>query len=184
MCGIIGYIGPRAALPRLVDGLRRLEYRGYDSAGVALADGDALWVRKEVGRVDGLARKVTGGPEANIGIAHTRWATHGGVTVPNAHPHLDGTNRIAVVHNGIIENATALRNMLAEDGVELRSETDTEVLPHLIARAYTGDPVQAVREFVRVPVAIGETHVRSLRRVVRIFECRYASGHARVPACR
>src|SRR5690349_3081549 len=109
MCGIIGYIGGKKALPRLVEGLRRLEYRGYDSAGLALIDGDGLWVQKTVGRVEELATAVRRGPDGTIGIAHTRWATHGGITQPNAHPHLDGDNRIAVVHNGIIENFTELR---------------------------------------------------------------------------
>jgi glucosamine--fructose-6-phosphate aminotransferase (isomerizing) len=145
MCGIVGYVGSREALPVLVEGLRRLEYRGYDSAGIALNDGGDLWIRKAVGRVDELARKVEGGPKARLGIAHTRWATHGGVTEINAHPHADAPQRIAVVHNGIIENMSALKAMLVTAGVTFRSETDTEVLPHLIRKHYRGDPMEAVR---------------------------------------
>src|SRR5690349_13947857 len=138
MCGIVAYIGGNPALPRLVEGLRRLEYRGYDSAGVAVLDADKLWIRKDIGRVAGLAAQVEDGPTASIGIAHTRWATHGGVTQVNAHPHPDGPQRIAVCHNGIIENATPLREMLRSKGVVFRSETDTEVLPHLIRQQYKG----------------------------------------------
>ncbi|MBT3223062.1 MAG: glutamine--fructose-6-phosphate transaminase (isomerizing) [Proteobacteria bacterium] len=149
MCGIIGYIGVSNALPRLVEGLRRLEYRGYDSAGVALIHDDALWVNKVVGRVADLAKEVHDGPESHMGIAHTRWATHGGISQPNAHPQVDGPGRIAVVHNGIIENMTALKRMLANEGVWFRSETDTEILPHLIRRYYKGDPVDAVRQALR-----------------------------------
>ncbi|NCG20096.1 MAG: glutamine--fructose-6-phosphate transaminase (isomerizing) [Rhodobacterales bacterium] len=149
MCGIIAYIGPNSALPRLVDGLRVMEYRGYDSAGVALQHDDGLWVRKDVGRVAALAERVVGGPTTHSGIAHTRWATHGEVTEANAHPHLDGDLRIAVVHNGIIENSTHLRTALEAEGVTLRSQTDTEVLPHLIRKYYKGDPVAAVLEALK-----------------------------------
>ena len=145
MCGIVGYVGTRAALPILIEGLRRLEYRGYDSSGVALYDPEAVWLRKSVGRVDNLARQVREGPTSHVGIAHTRWATHGGVTDENAHPHADAGLGLAVVHNGIIENEANLRAALTADGVTFRSETDTEVLPHLIRRAYQGDPVDALR---------------------------------------
>jgi len=145
MCGIVAYIGTEQALPRLLDGLRRLEYRGYDSAGVAVLDGGALWFEKDVGRVANLQSRIEGERSSTIGIAHTRWATHGGVTRENAHPHLDGPQSIAVVHNGIIENTKALRQMLG-DAVEWRSQTDTEVLPHLIRHFYKGDPVAAVSE--------------------------------------
>jgi glucosamine--fructose-6-phosphate aminotransferase (isomerizing) len=144
MCGIVAYIGEQAAVPRLVDGLRRLEYRGYDSAGVAVFNGKGLWTCKKVGRVRELDDGLTKAPLATIGIAHTRWATHGGITEANAHPHMDDVQRIAVVHNGIIENMRALRKELKSEGVVFRSETDTEVLPHLIAKYYTDDPRQAV----------------------------------------
>ena len=149
MCGIIAYVGNESALPLLIEGLRRMEYRGYDSAGVALLSQDALWIQKDIGRVDHLAMKVEGGPGAKIGIAHTRWATHGGITAENAHPQTDTGARIAVVHNGIIENMIALKKSLEADGVVFRSETDTEVIPHLIRRHYDGDPLEAVRKTVR-----------------------------------
>jgi glucosamine--fructose-6-phosphate aminotransferase (isomerizing) len=150
MCGIVAYIGPDPALPRLVEGLRRLEYRGYDSAGIALVAGpDPLWIRKDVGRVAGLARQLDGAPETTAGIAHTRWATHGGVTQKNAHPHTDESGRIAVIHNGIIENSSALHAMLVAKGVTFRSETDTEVLPHLIRMHLEDDPVAAVQEALK-----------------------------------
>ncbi len=140
MCGIVGYIGGRPALPLLVDGLRRLEYRGYDSAGVAVPSEDGVWLRRATGRVANLARKLDAPPQASRGIAHTRWATHGGVTEANAHPHLDGPGQIAVVHNGIIDNMSALKAQLIGEGVTFRSETDTEIIPHLVRRAYDADP--------------------------------------------
>ncbi len=145
MCGIIGYLGPRDASAVLIDGLHRLEYRGYDSAGLALIDGGELKTSKSVGRV-ALLREQCEGMAGMAGIAHTRWATHGGVTRENAHPHLDGRGRIAVVHNGIIDNADILRQRLIDEGVTFRSETDSEVLPHLIRKFYKGDPVAAVRQ--------------------------------------
>jgi glucosamine--fructose-6-phosphate aminotransferase (isomerizing) len=150
MCGIVAYIGGEPALPRLIEGLRRLEYRGYDSAGVAVltegagSGGPELWVRKDVGRVTDLAGELEDGPPGHVGIAHTRWATHGGVTQPNAHPHPDGPGRIVVVHNGIIENSSHLRTRLRERGVVFRSETDTEVIPHLLRENWKGDALQAV----------------------------------------
>jgi len=144
MCGIVAYIGSEPALPKLLDGLRRLEYRGYDSAGVATHDGSNLWYEKDVGRVANLTDRIKDPPRGTVGIAHTRWATHGGVTRDNAHPHFDTERRIAVVHNGIIENTKQLRALLARDGIAFRSQTDTELLPHLIRKHYHGDPVAAV----------------------------------------
>jgi glutamine---fructose-6-phosphate transaminase (isomerizing) len=152
MCGIVGYIGDRPVTPVLLDGLRHLEYRGYDSAGVAVlrpGDESQLAIYKEVGRVAALAAAVPEDAGRGIGIAHTRWATHGGVTRPNAHPHTDGADRIAVIHNGIIDNAPVLRARLEAEGVVFRSETDSEVLPHLIRKFYAGDPVEAVRLALR-----------------------------------
>jgi glucosamine--fructose-6-phosphate aminotransferase (isomerizing) len=149
MCGIVGYVGERRALPVLLDGLRRLEYRGYDSAGVAVLDG-ALEVVRRVGHVAALAAAVPAELPGRCGIGHTRWATHGGVAEPNAHPHTDSTHRIAVAHNGIIENHAALRARLEDEGVVFRSETDTEVLPHLIRKFYRGDPVEAVRSALQL----------------------------------
>ncbi len=150
MCGIIAYIGSRRVTPVLLNGLRHLEYRGYDSAGIAVLDGEQLQLYREVGPVAGLDRAVPKDLGGNVGIAHTRWATHGGVTRANAHPHLDSTGRIAVVHNGIIENATELRARLEREGVEFRSETDTEVIPHLIRTFYDGRPLEALRDALRL----------------------------------
>jgi glucosamine--fructose-6-phosphate aminotransferase (isomerizing) len=132
MCGIIGYAGPRAAAPLLISGLRRLEYRGYDSAGIALLTEKGIFVKKVVGRVDHLSREVPAGLESRAGIAHTRWATHGEVAEVNAHPHTSCAGDIAVVHNGIIENYAALRRRLEGAGHRFISATDTEVIPHLI----------------------------------------------------
>ncbi|WP_375497038.1 glutamine--fructose-6-phosphate transaminase (isomerizing) [uncultured Jatrophihabitans sp.] len=134
MCGIVGYVGPRPALDVVVEGLRRLEYRGYDSSGVAVLGPDGLQIAKKAGRIENLdkelaARAITG----NTAVGHTRWATHGAPNDHNAHPHADSAGRVAVVHNGIIENFGALRAELERDGVELESETDTEVVAHLVA---------------------------------------------------
>jgi glucosamine--fructose-6-phosphate aminotransferase (isomerizing) len=135
MCGIVGYVGAEDALPIILEGLKRLEYRGYDSAGVAvLEDGDAMSVTKRAGKVLELERALdaNGHPHGSIGMGHTRWATHGVPNDENAHPHLDCTDRVAVIHNGIIENFHELRTRLEEAGHKLRSETDTEVVAHLI----------------------------------------------------
>ncbi|MBN1334462.1 MAG: glutamine--fructose-6-phosphate transaminase (isomerizing) [Deltaproteobacteria bacterium] len=145
MCGIVGCVGQRRVAPILVEGLRRLEYRGYDSAGLAVIRPEGLSVFREVGRVADLARGLPDELEGSVGMAHTRWATHGGVSRKNAHPHVDATGRIAVVHNGIVENAPEIRSRLERDGIRFRSETDTEVIPHLIRTFYAGDPQQAVR---------------------------------------
>ena len=138
MCGIIGYVGKKTASPILLEGLRRLEYRGYDSAGVAVVHDSDLLVRKKKGRIDeGLARLLKSEPAAgNLGIAHTRWATHGPPSDINSHPHLDQSGQIAIVHNGVIENYDALREKLLKAGHKFRSGTDTEVLAHLIGDYY------------------------------------------------
>jgi glutamine---fructose-6-phosphate transaminase (isomerizing) len=136
MCGIVGYVGPRSAVPILLDGLHRLEYRGYDSVGVAVQNGAGIVVTKLAGRLPGLRERLAAAPVAGAsGIAHTRWATHGAPTERNAHPHVDCTGRVALVHNGIVENAGPLRAALARDGHRLITETDTEVLAHLIEMA-------------------------------------------------
>jgi glutamine---fructose-6-phosphate transaminase (isomerizing) len=146
MCGIVAYTGRREAAPILLEGLRRLEYRGYDSAGVATVSPRGLHVRKKVGRIAALRSFVQQEPVPGAqGIGHTRWATHGGVTEPNAHPHLGGDGAVAVVHNGVIENCASLRRQLQEEGCIFRSDTDTEVIAHLIARHFDGDLVEAVR---------------------------------------
>ncbi|MEC7461773.1 MAG: glutamine--fructose-6-phosphate aminotransferase, partial [Candidatus Thermoplasmatota archaeon] len=127
MCGIVGYHGRRQAAPILLNGLRRLEYRGYDSAGLALR-GDAFDVRKRIGKVAELEATLPKKMQGTVGIAHTRWATHGGVTDENAHPHLGPEQRVVIVHNGIIENATRIRRHLELNGATFRSETDSEVI--------------------------------------------------------
>ncbi|MCK4925409.1 MAG: class II glutamine amidotransferase, partial [Spirochaetes bacterium] len=133
MCGIVGYIGNRSVLPVLMDGLKKLEYRGYDSAGIALLEGDRIHISKTKGKVQDLQKMVQGlTSQAKIGIAHTRWATHGEPNSINAHPHTDGSGDIALVHNGIIENFTALKKLLSDRGHRFKSDTDTEVLAHLI----------------------------------------------------
>ena len=151
MCGIIGFTGQREAAPILVDGLRRLEYRGYDSAGLITGTGSHLHLRKKAGRIAELAKAVAAHPApGTYGISHTRWATHGGATDTNAHPHLSTCGSIAVVHNGVIENYQALKHQLQADGVTFVSETDTEVLAHLIRHYYEGDLLQAVRATVEL----------------------------------
>jgi glucosamine--fructose-6-phosphate aminotransferase (isomerizing) len=153
MCGIIGYSGPRQAAPVLLDSLQRLEYRGYDSAGIAVLgeDGEAATVAKSNRKVADLARQfdVSGMPRGHTGIGHTRWATHGRPTVSNAHPHRDCTGRIHIIHNGIIDNYRELRAELIAAGHEFTSDTDTEVLPHLIEQHHTGDLADAVRAALR-----------------------------------
>ena len=150
MCGIVGYVGKRAALPILLEGLRRLEYRGYDSAGVALSRGSALTVFKAKGRVRELEKLLPSrGVNGSLGIAHTRWATHGEPSDVNAHPHTDATNRYAIVHNGIFENARALRARLEAEGVAFRSGTDSEVLAHLIATSPSESLTEKVRSALR-----------------------------------
>src|SRR5947208_268106 len=133
MCGIVGYVGPRDAVSVLVDGLSRLEYRGYDSAGVAVLNGGGVETRKLAGRIGGLRELLARAPlHGSCGIGHTRWATHGAPTERNAHPHADCTGTVALVHNGIIENADVLRQRLEVGGHRFVTETDTETLVHLI----------------------------------------------------
>jgi len=147
MCGIVGYVGPKQASPILIEGLRRMEYRGYDSAGVAVINGTGIKVRKAAGKLSVLVEDLRGEtPQGTLGVGHTRWATHGAPTTPNAHPHLDKTGRIAVIHNGIIENAAHLRQVLERRGHTFKSETDTEVLAHLIGVYYGGNLERAVEQ--------------------------------------
>jgi glucosamine--fructose-6-phosphate aminotransferase (isomerizing) len=135
VCGIVGYVGSQEAAPVLLEGLSRLEYRGYDSAGIAVVGRTRTRVVRRVGRVRELAAAVPPRMSGRVGIGHTRWATHGGPSEANAHPHASADSRVHVVHNGIIDNAAALRAQLVHDGVELASETDTEVIAHLVARS-------------------------------------------------
>ncbi|MDD4888754.1 MAG: glutamine--fructose-6-phosphate transaminase (isomerizing) [Phycisphaerae bacterium] len=147
MCGIVGYLGRRAAQPILIEGLKRLEYRGYDSAGLAVLEDSKLVVTRTVGRISNLQERLAAQPDSpsTIGIAHTRWATHGEVNEVNAHPHRDASGKIAIVHNGIIENYAAIKEYLATRGISCRSQTDTEVLAQLIGLLYEGDLPAAVR---------------------------------------
>src|SRR5213592_4057490 len=171
MCGIVGYTGPREAGPILIEGLQRLEYRGYDSAGIALVDeqGD-LFVEKKAGKLANLQTAIADRtPHAAIGLAHTRWATHGRPNDLNAHPHVDCTGEITVIHNGIIENFQELRDELAGRGHRLTSDTDTEAIAHLVEEAYAGDLGDAVRSALRRlegAYALVVMHKREIYRLV------------------
>ena len=146
MCGIVGYVGDRQAAEFLLDGLSKLEYRGYDSAGIAVYDGENIRVEKSVGRLAALRDKIKGNvPMGSLGIGHTRWATHGRPSDVNSHPHTDCHGDFAIVHNGIIENYLSLKEELIAKGHVFKSETDTEVVVHLLEEVYTGDFVAAVR---------------------------------------
>ncbi len=150
MCGIVGYIGHQNACEVVLKGLERLEYRGYDSAGIALLGKDGFRTVKTVGKVADLKKKIgDSGLVGGLGIGHTRWATHGGVTDANAHPHSDEHNRLVLVHNGIIENYLELKEDLLAAGVHFQSQTDTEVAAQLLARLYNGNPLQALCELFR-----------------------------------
>ena len=135
MCGIVGYIGTRDATPIILNGLKRLEYRGYDSAGLAVIQEDEIQIRRDVGKLEILQQLVNSDPiSGNTGIGHTRWATHGAPSARNAHPHLGTTGEVVVVHNGIVENFLELRDELASEGIDFKSDTDTEIIAHLIER--------------------------------------------------
>ncbi len=157
MCGIVGYVGPREARPLLLAGLEQLEYRGYDSAGISVLNGDAIDAVRAVGNLSALRGAISAGadtgsvavaerPQPGTGIGHTRWATHGGVTEENAHPHFDTSDRIHIVVNGIVENYIELKKRLIGEGAMFTSETDAEVIAHLVADHYDGDLVEAVRK--------------------------------------
>src|SRR5512140_2550673 len=151
MCGIVGYVGPKRAAPILLDGLRKLEYRGYDSAGLAVHDGSQIEIVRAVGKLDNLVRALDERRlEGTTGLGHTRWATHGRPSEVNAHPHAAGA--VALVHNGIIENHLALKQQLAAEGAKFSSDTDTEIVAHLVNRALDrGAPslFEAVRTALR-----------------------------------
>jgi glutamine---fructose-6-phosphate transaminase (isomerizing) len=171
MCGIVGYVGPRDAAPILLEGLRRLEYRGYDSAGIALLTGAGeVFVEKRAGKLTNLTEKLNGdAPGGGPGIGHTRWATHGAPNDMNAHPHADCSGKLALIHNGIIENYRELGDRLRAGGHRFVSETDTEVLAHLIESHYRGDLVEAVRSAlneVHGAYAIGVMHTDHPDRIV------------------
>ncbi|MBK8913760.1 MAG: glutamine--fructose-6-phosphate transaminase (isomerizing) [Phycisphaerales bacterium] len=150
MCGIVAYIGTRDARPILMEGLKRLEYRGYDSAGLALIHDGELLVRRAVGRISALEERLEPALDrATIGMAHTRWATHGAPTERNAHPHRDASGKLALIHNGIIENYRVLKTYLENEGIQLESETDTEVLAKLVGHLYDGNLEDALRKALR-----------------------------------
>ena len=150
MCGIVGAVAGRDVVPVLIEGLRRLEYRGYDSSGIAVVNGKGLDIKKAAGKLSVLEQELEAGmPSGTVGIGHTRWATHGAPTTPNAHPHTDQTGRIAVIHNGIIENSAAIRKTLERRGHTFKSETDTEVLAHLVGEYYDGNLEEAVAAALR-----------------------------------
>ena len=171
MCGIVGYVGPRDAAPILIEGLRRLEYRGYDSAGIAvMTENGKVFIEKKAGKLANLTEHLNGdAPGGGPGIGHTRWATHGLPNDTNAHPHADCTGKLALIHNGIIENYAEIKSRLVAEGHRFDSETDTEVLAHLIETKYTGDLVEAVRlalAEVRGAYAIGVMHTDHPDRIV------------------
>ena len=157
MCGIVAYVGRKIAQPLLIEGLKRLEYRGYDSAGIAVIDPTGkLHIRRAVGRISVLEAALNSDqalPDAHIGMAHTRWATHGAPNEVNAHPHLDDSGQIAIVHNGIIENYSALKQFLTAKGHTFKSQTDTEVLATLI-----GDLYSEIKRGERVPPGVSLLH--------------------------
>lgn len=146
MCGIVGYIGEKNANEVLIAGLKKLEYRGYDSCGVVTLSDKQFDITKSTSRIDSLEEDLKDAPKSKIGLGHTRWATHGGATVENAHPHVSSNKRFVVVHNGIIENYAKLKEMLKKKGYKFYSDTDTEVVPNLIDLYYKGDLLNAVKE--------------------------------------
>jgi len=180
MCGIVGYIGEREAVPIILDGLQRLEYRGYDSAGIAILKGNKLKIKRAEGRLSNLIDKVESDPEfkdSTLGIGHTRWATHGLPVEKNAHPHTDESGEVAIVHNGIIENYGKLKKNLVKEGHVFKSDTDTEVLAHLIGKFYDNhnnleDAVRLALQEVRGAYAIG---VISTREPDKIVAARFGS---------
>jgi glucosamine--fructose-6-phosphate aminotransferase (isomerizing) len=171
----MGYVGPQPAAPILLDGLRRLEYRGYDSAGIAVVNG-SIDVRKAEGKIERLANLLVEQPlTGTVGIGHTRWATHGAPSDLNAHPHTDPSGEFVVVHNGIIENFTSLRDELEAEGHEFTSETDTEIMAHLVAREYSGDLTAAVRAAVARAEGAYALVVMTMREPGRIVAVRRIS---------
>jgi glucosamine--fructose-6-phosphate aminotransferase (isomerizing) len=146
MCGIIGYMGPKSLIPVLVDGLKKLEYRGYDSAGVAVVSEGRVLIRRVLGKIGVLEESLRQTPlDGAYGLGHTRWATHGRPSEANAHPHVDCTGDLVIVHNGIIENYLALKKTLKSEGHVFRTETDTEIIAHLVEKHFHGSLEEAVR---------------------------------------
>jgi len=175
MCGIIGYIGKKQALPILIEGLKRLEYRGYDSCGYAILNNNGISCKKAVGKIENLEKIMNDDENCVIGIAHTRWATHGTPTEENAHPHFDCSRNIALVHNGIIENYNGLKKKLEEKGHKFFSQTDSEVLAHLIEENFNGDLLEAVRKSLSQVVGTYGLAVISKKDPKRIIAARLGS---------
>ena len=170
MCGIVGYVGNRESTPLLLEGLRRLEYRGYDSAGVATMNGAGVEMRRAAGKIAKLEQAIANNPtHGSVGIAHTRWATHGPPTERNAHPHMDEAKTIAVVHNGIIENSSSLKKSLEARGHIFASDTDTEVISHLIEELFDGSLEDAVVQAIArvVPRGLPEQGLAALAHLGR-----------------
>src|SRR5881392_3520023 len=180
MCGIVSYVGGAHATPVLLDGLRRLEYRGYDSAGLAVVDAGQLDTRKCAGRIAALAQLVKNQPvSGSLGISHTRWATHGKVNDENAHPHFDASGKLALVHNGVIENYQSLKDELVRTGdTTFRSDTDTEVLAHLIGKLYD-DSCASTVDVAGKKTRLFEAVCTALRQVIGTYGI--ALVHADVP---
>ncbi|MFQ5814208.1 MAG: glutamine--fructose-6-phosphate aminotransferase, partial [Anaerolineae bacterium] len=179
MCGIVGYIGPREATSIIVEGLKRLEYRGYDSAGLAVIQDGRIEVRRDVGKLANLERMLAEDPvRGNIGLGHTRWATHGAPSPRNAHPHVDCRGEVVVIHNGIVENFLALRQELAAEGHRFTSETDTETIPHLVEKylAESGDLEEAVRRALGCIKGAHAVVVMSSRQPDRIVAARLGNA--------
>ena len=150
MCGIIGYIGPKDVVPILVEGLKKLEYRGYDSAGIAVVDEDQIHLKRAKGKISDLEKSLGSASfHGNFGVGHTRWATHGRPSEENAHPHRDCTGSLVVVHNGIIENYLSLKKRLIDEGHTFRTETDTEVIAHLLEKYFRGSLEEAVQQAIQ-----------------------------------
>src|SRR5208337_2981617 len=165
MCGIVGYVGKKPVVPVIIEGLRKLEYRGYDSAGIAVAgNGEGLQVRRAEGKLRNLEEIIRNKPlDGTYGIGHTRWATHGRPTEENAHPHRDCTGKIVVVHNGIVENYLSLKKQLTAEGHKFVTETDTEIIAHLI------EQVQKDAEAAGKPIALEDAVRRTAKRLTGAF---------------
>ena len=185
MCGIVGYVGKKSVVPIIIEGLRRLEYRGYDSAGIAVAGGEeGLQIRRAEGKLQNLEEVIRNRPiHGTYGIGHTRWATHGRPTEENAHPHRDCTGKIVVVHNGIVENYLTLKKKLIEEGHKFTTETDTEIIAHLIEK-YSANPgngqrptlEEAVRRTVKDLTGVFALAVISTDEPNKIVAARNGSG--------
>src|SRR5688572_19663136 len=172
MCGIVGYIGGKEVVPILIDTLRKLEYRGYDSAGVAVVNGEGISIRRSAGKLINLENIIQSNPvQGFYGLGHTRWATHGRPTEENAHPHRDCSGEIVVVHNGIIENYLELKDQLQSEGHEFVTETDTEIIAHLLEKHYDGELESAVKKAfaeIRGIYACGILSVREPNKIVGV----------------